>query len=266
MDKSKVAQAFTKASSRYEALATLQKTVAEELLGNPVLKLPVLGENDIAVDIGSGTGNLCTQLKSLYKDTDIYALDLALGMSEVSKKHSNCSINGDFEKLPFKNDSVNLVTSSLAYQWAHSLDDALEESYRILKPGGTLIFSTLTEGTLEELSISINKAKEATEFKHNLELLSYLPKDKIFDALEKAGFKKIEMKYSIIIKEYKDMWHLLRSLKTIGAGSPMKNTGGAFSLKTLLKEANSIYEHNFSPDMGVNISATYEVSYFAAIK
>lgn len=266
MDKLKVAKAFSKASLDYETLATLQKTVVGELVKNPITTLPSLGKNDIAIDIGSGTGYLSEELKSFYKDTCVYALDLAHAMSIISKKHATGSVNGDFENLPFKDNSTDLVTSSLAYQWAENIDNALSESYRILKPKGTIMFSTLTEGTLEELNISINKAKEITEFKHNLTLLQYMEKDKLHDAIEKAGFSKIAMKHSIIIKEYADMWMLLRSLKSIGAGSSIKNTGGGFTLKSLLKEANEIYCNNFSPEMDGSISATFEVSYYTAIK
>uniref|UniRef100_A0A1A9UKF3 Methyltransferase type 11 domain-containing protein n=1 Tax=Glossina austeni TaxID=7395 RepID=A0A1A9UKF3_GLOAU len=53
--------------------------------------------------------------------------------------------------MPFLNQTIDIVFSNLALQWSQNISQVLSESYRILKPGGVLVLSTLAHGSLSEL-------------------------------------------------------------------------------------------------------------------
>ena len=61
-------------------------------------------------------------------------------------------VPGDIERLPFADNSIDICFSNLAVQWCNALPRALEEMHRVTRNGGLVIFSTLAEGSLNELA------------------------------------------------------------------------------------------------------------------
>ena len=55
------------------------------------------------------------------------------------------------QALPLTNESVNLVWSNLALHWLNDPEPAIAEAWRVLSPGGLLMFATLGPDTLAEL-------------------------------------------------------------------------------------------------------------------
>jgi SAM-dependent methyltransferase len=51
-------------------------------------------------------------------------------------------VQGDIARLPFQNNSFDLVTSNMVFEHLQEPENQLAEVGRILKPGGTLIFHT----------------------------------------------------------------------------------------------------------------------------
>lgn len=51
-------------------------------------------------------------------------------------------IRGDISQLPFRCDIFDLVTSNMVFEHLQKPEEQLEEIFRILKPGGVLVFHT----------------------------------------------------------------------------------------------------------------------------
>ena len=124
-------------------------------LGSKQLNSKGLQPSQCVLDLGTGTGLHSPTLAERYDDAVVIGMDLAMGMLQFARKKYRpppgvrwCS--GDIESIPFQSNAVDLIYSSLAIQWC-SFEKVLWEVSRVLKPGGTFVFSTLAEGSLKEL-------------------------------------------------------------------------------------------------------------------
>ncbi|HEX7474353.1 MAG TPA: class I SAM-dependent methyltransferase [Dehalococcoidales bacterium] len=103
----------------------------------------------LVVDAGCGPGYLVMDLTRRFPELDIVGIDISPEMLKLAEKNcrqQNLNNHVKFEiaaveRLPFETGSVDFVVSSLSLH--HWLDPApaLQEIFRVLKPGGqTLIF------------------------------------------------------------------------------------------------------------------------------
>lgn len=106
--------------------------------------LPSAGEGQRALDVGSGTGHLFPALSEA--GYAIVGLDISTGMlmrarTKFGSVHS--LVRGDARRIPFGNESFDVVCS---YATLHLIGDAqaaLDEMHRCLRPGGMLIIGAL---------------------------------------------------------------------------------------------------------------------------
>jgi SAM-dependent methyltransferase len=94
---------------------------------------------DNILDIGCGTGRNLLMLKRIGKVYGVDSNPLALKFC-LQRGEKNVKL-GIAEKLPFSNNRFNLVTlfDVLYHQGIKSDLKALEEAYRVIKPGGFLL-------------------------------------------------------------------------------------------------------------------------------
>ena len=164
-NQAQVRRAFDRAADRYEQFAVLQNEVCNRLLEK--LEIVKITPKFI-LDAGAGTGKAIPALFDRYKKAQVVALDLSENMLEQSSRHggffrSPHLVCADIEKLPFADDSFDLIFSSLSMQWCNDLDAALLEAKRVLKPGGLFVFSTFGPDTLKELRHSWAQVDERSE-------------------------------------------------------------------------------------------------------
>jgi malonyl-CoA O-methyltransferase len=115
------------------------------------------------------------------------------------------------ERLPLAADSMNLVWSNLALQWANDLEATLMGFHRVLAPGGLLMFATFGPDTLKELRASFAEIDAAPHVNRFTDLHD------IGDMLIHAGFSSPVMEMEILTLTYTDLKALMRDLKGIGA-------------------------------------------------
>ncbi|MFV0276289.1 MAG: malonyl-ACP O-methyltransferase BioC [Parahaliea sp.] len=151
LDKGAIAASFSRAATRYDSVAELQRKVGQRLLG----RLEALaGRVDTVLDLGCGTGYFQGALCQRFPGARYIGLDLATGMLDFARRTrdaSACWVAGDAEQLPLAAASVDLVYSSLAIQWCQRPAALFAELARVLRPGGRCVFSTLGPATLHEL-------------------------------------------------------------------------------------------------------------------
>ncbi len=101
----------------------------------------------IALEIGCGTGRVTRHLrKVLSKHTKLIASDISLDMMQLAKEHLKDQpvewqiINA--QQLPFDDISIDLIVCSFMYMFVEDKAKAFDEAYRVLKPGGMLLFTT----------------------------------------------------------------------------------------------------------------------------
>lgn len=98
------------------------------------------------LDVGCGTG--VAALTAARAGARVRGLDLSPVLLEQARKHAalaNVEIEfreGDAEALPYENASFDVVISQFGHMFAPRPDVTVGEMLRVLKPGGTLAFST----------------------------------------------------------------------------------------------------------------------------
>ncbi|MEL5297312.1 malonyl-ACP O-methyltransferase BioC [Serratia nevei] len=203
VNKQAVASAFSRAAGSYDAAAALQRDVGERLLG-----MGSAHPGERLLDAGCGTGYFSRLWRERGKQ--VTALDLAPGMLDVARQRQAAHhyLLGDIEQVPLPDAAMDICFSSLVVQWCSDLPAALAELYRVTRPGGAILFSTLVAGSLQELG----DAWQQVDGERHVN--AFLPLAQIRAAC--AGYRH-ELVTELRTLNYPDVMTLMRSLKGIGA-------------------------------------------------
>ncbi|QDP01312.1 malonyl-ACP O-methyltransferase BioC [Thalassotalea sp. PS06] len=216
LTREKIAKTFGQSCQSYDDNARLQRfsgTLLCQYLQQLSQQRKISKAN--LLDLGCGTGYF-TQILNEQGFEQITALDLSEEMISFAKQrdYKQGQLNwvlGDAHALPLLKDSNDIIYSNLVLQWTQPLTLALSEAYRILKPGGYMVFSTLVDGTLTELKQAWAKVDDD---KH---VIDYLSREEVDAAWKSAGFKSIDTHAEPVELPYKNVSHLARELKHLGA-------------------------------------------------
>jgi len=260
LNKSLVADSFSKAAASYDEAAFLQNEVAARVFER--LSLMRIQPKQI-LDVGCGTGHCSRLLRDHFSKAKVFGIDIAPGMIEFAKQQQSLfrKINyqvADADKLPFEDNSFELVFSNLTIQWLPDLAHTFKELNRVLKPGGLLIFSTLGPDTLIELKQSWQQVDAAVHVNEFIDM--HIVGDLVFN----SNFDNTVMDRDVITLTYKTMLGLMRDLKAIGAHNIDSDRPRGMLGKEKFSRLQAAYE-NFRWPEG-ELPATYEVIYGHAWK
>lgn len=209
--KSKIAASFSQAAAGYDASAQFQRDVGRDLL----TAIPPVGLASV-LDLGSGTGALHENILQRFEPQVSVGLDLAHGMSQFAQQHLGDACNSlwvtaDAERMPFADNQFDLVYANLSLQWCWDIEHLAAEILRVLKPGGSLWYSTLLPGTLKELELSW---AQADAFPH---VNQFPAETTVVGSWQSAGFEVVGHTQRPYQLRYQAPIDLLQELKGIGA-------------------------------------------------
>lgn len=264
-----IKKSFSKAASTYDEFSGFQKDTAREVFetlsglihkreraltrGAAIAAQP---EGFSFLDIGAGTGALAS-LVSRLPGAKVTASDISLQMLLRARENHGRESSlaaADCCRLPFRDGAFDCVGSSLALQWAASLNEAFKEAARVMKPGGVFVFSTLGPATLCELR-ECYKGLPGVEFKD---------RTAVEEALAASGLVPVAIEGRLVKRRYDSFLGLLKTLKMIGAAPPVER-GKGLSPGRKLREAGELYCTRF-PSPGGGIEASYELILVSARK
>lgn len=250
-EKQHIQRCFNKATESYEAAAIIQKHAAINLL----LKLndTVISPHRV-LDLGSGTGYTTRLLTNHYHAAEVIGIDFASCMVNYAKKIcvQDKYVCADFDNLPFADNNIDLIFSSMALQWSLDTYATLTEWHRVLRHNGLLLVCMIGKNSLYELQRCFDQNNCVNFFMHNADVTKT-----IID----AGFEVIgcEVKPQKIF--YPTLISLLHGIKSVGANHVVNR-----SRKTMLTKKNFINAeekyHQFAIDGLLPI--TYELCYVTA--
>lgn len=259
VDKVQLARRFGAAARHYDAHARFQQEVGGALLARMseshvaldthqglALTLPETG-----LDLGCGTGFFLPAL--IGRCQRLHGLDLAPGMlAEASRRHSGALLLcGDAEALPFADQSLDWIFSSLALQWCERPAQAFAEIHRVLKPGGQLLFSTLLAESLWQLREAWRTVDGHAHVNRFLSL------SQLHHAVADGGFALMELESLTWQLAYGELGSLLRDLKGIGASQVNDGRQAGLGNRRRLQRLGEAYEQYRQPD-GL-LAASYQV-------
>ena len=113
----------------------------------------------LAVDLGARNGAFAAALALSEAKTKIGALIETDLSARMLAGRAGLRVQADEERLPFADESLDMVASMLALHWTNDLVGALIQIRRALKPDGLFLGAILGGGTLMELRQSLVQAE-----------------------------------------------------------------------------------------------------------
>jgi malonyl-CoA O-methyltransferase len=179
------------------------------------------------LDVGCGLGDGLRRLNARWPDAQAVGIDLSarrlarasalerpgLGAWAQSFARRLAGRGGpphgryvaaDAHRLPLAGDAFDLIWSNLAFQWFDDAPAAIAEWYRVIRPGGLLMFSALGVDSLRELRAA-GLAMPALPDLHD-----------IGDALGAAGFADPVMDAERLTVTWTDAARMVGELRALG--------------------------------------------------
>lgn len=122
----KTAHIYHQADGRRSS--SLEKWICSTLKG-----LSVNYDNDSFLDLGCGTGFMMKCARPYFKN--IYGIDISSQMLKQAKKFGKVYC-GDIAKLPYKNNSFNVICCFSTLHHCYNLKKIFQEALRVLKKNG----------------------------------------------------------------------------------------------------------------------------------
>ncbi|HMS64960.1 MAG TPA: class I SAM-dependent methyltransferase [Ignavibacteria bacterium] len=156
------------------------------------------------LEIASGTGRVTKHLrKNLPLPVKISATDISEDMlaiaKELLKDHSIEFLTADAQDLPYDDNSFDTVICQFGIMFFPDKPKAMSEAYRVLKPGGVMLFNTWDK--IENNPLVHTSHKFVNEFFKNDPPAFYkIPfsmydRNELSELMTNAGFKNIEIEY-----------------------------------------------------------------------
>tara|TARA_A100001391_G_scaffold102000_3_gene67909 strand:- start:36 stop:842 length:807 start_codon:yes stop_codon:yes gene_type:complete len=256
--KNEVARSFNQAVKSYDAHASLQREVADKLLG----KIQADDRVKRLLDLGSGTGYCTASLQKLFPAAEIVSLDIAEGMlGFAARQHQQENLNeyfvcADAENLPFRDNSFDLIFSSLAIQWCQNYPALFNDLHRVMQNDGKIFMTTFGPGTLVELEQAWQKIDDAVHVNHFHDDVA------LRNVLEHAGFQNPVLQGEKKLRYYPNLAALTRELKSIGARNLNAGRGRGLNGRNKIVRLKQAFEGN--SETGRGIPVTYQLQYLSA--
>ncbi len=214
-----VNEVFSKVASRYDVMNDLMSAGVHRLWKDAMIDwlAPPQGERRFdVVDVAGGTGDVAFRIATASPQAhvtlcDINANMLTEGRSRARglpfRKRLNFAV-GDAAGLGFPDRSFDAYTIAFGIRNVTHIDKALEEAYRVLKPGGRFLclefsdvqipgLDTLYEAYSMTAIPAIGKAVtgDGAPYRYLVESIRKFPNQNMFKRLiEAAGFERVSFR------------------------------------------------------------------------
>lgn len=246
-DRQAIRRAFAGAAECYDAVAHLQRGIAQQLL-----TLTPAGLEGCLLDAGTGTGFGLRMLQACNPAANVIALDHAYSMLRIA----GSGVCADIEALPLNDHCLDLYWSSLAWQWATPAH-VIREAARSLKPGGLLRVATLGPDTLHELRAAFSAVDQARHTRHFTSPDTYVP------LLSASGFTQIRIERHMHTRHAPALRSLLQELRNLGASHVGAGQRRGLMSRQAWQKLEAAYEAQRQP---VGLPLSYDAVFISAIR
>ena len=136
---------FQDVSEKYDLMNDLSSLGIHRLWKKRLIQCLNPQKNTKLIDVASGTGDVAKIfLEEVNYKSHVSCVDENKEMLNISKKKIKNKSNvkwfcNDAEKLPFADNYFDYYTISFGIRNVNNINNALEEAYRVLKPGGKFL-------------------------------------------------------------------------------------------------------------------------------
>ncbi|OIK09798.1 SAM-dependent methyltransferase [Bacillus sp. MUM 116] len=136
-----------------------------------MLQMAEVSGNEVLLDVATGGGHTANAFAPLVKQ--VTAVDLTAEMLQAAETfikgngHQNVDfVLGDAEKLPFPDQSFDILACRIAPHHFPNVDKFLEEVYRVLKPGGQFLLDDNVVPEEDEYDQFYNYIEKKRDYSH----------------------------------------------------------------------------------------------------
>ncbi|CAM2110916.1 arginine-hydroxylase NDUFAF5, mitochondrial isoform X1 [Lepidochelys kempii] len=219
----------------------------------------------LALDVGCGSGYIAQYLN---KETveKLFQVDMAENAlkNTMETEIPTVSVVADEEFLPFKEDTFDLVVSSLSLHWVNDLPRAFREIHQVLKPDGVFIGAMFGGETLYELRCSLQLAELEREGGFSPHISPFVDVTDLGHLLGRAGFNTLTVDTDEIQVNYPGMFEVMEDLQGMGESNCSWNRKPILHRETMLAAA-AIYQEMYGSNDG-SVPATFQIYYMIGWK
>ena len=239
-----------RARASYESVDFLKKRVAEDIED----RISVTRRQfDLAVELGAGLSDL-REVLAPHTGTMVLC-DSSPALASTLTPPALCV---DEEWLPFKQESLDLIVSSLALHWVNDLPGTLIQIRRSLKPDGFFVGAMLGGASLMELRQALLQAETELTGGAEMRVSPFADALDMSQLLQRAGFTLPVSDRDRLTLRYDNIFALFRDLQASGeTHAPFSLTRKPLTRRVLMRAAD-IYQEQFADPDG-RIRATIDI-------
>ncbi|CAJ1052800.1 arginine-hydroxylase NDUFAF5%2C mitochondrial-like [Xyrichtys novacula] len=219
----------------------------------------------LALDIGGGKSHIAEHLSKDVVER-LFLTDISektLKQTRQSEIPTHCVL-ADEEFLPFKENTFDLVVSSLSLHWINDLPGALKQIQQMLKPDGVFIGAMVGGETLYELRCSLQLAETEREGGFSPHISPYTAVTDLGNLLGQAGFNMLTVDIDEVQVHYPGIIEVMMDLQGMGESNCAWNRRSLLHRDTILAAA-AIYKEMYGNEDG-SVPATFEILYMIGWK
>lgn len=204
---------FSSVAARYDVMNDLMSGGVHRLWKDAVIDWMAPRPGMRLLDVAGGTGDVAFRfLRRVKGEGEVVVLDLTADMLEEGRARAEKRgldglswVCGDAMALPFPDRSFDAYTIAFGIRNVTRPEKALEEAFRVLRPGGRLLvleFSRVTDGMLQRLydtySFNVIPAMgsavtgDRDSYRYLVESIRKFPdQDRFADMIRGAGFSRV---------------------------------------------------------------------------
>lgn len=205
---------FSSVASRYDVMNDAMSMGVHRLWKDDMIRTLAPRKNSKLLDVAGGTGDIAFRYLKSCENGEATICDINPEMLQEGRKNAINkgildNINwhcGNAESLPFPDNHFDYYTIAFGIRNVTNIDKALEEAYRVLKPGGRFLcleFSKVVSPIVAKaydlysfhLIPKMGKvlANDSESYKYLVESIRKFPKqNKFADMINDAGFSKVK--------------------------------------------------------------------------
>jgi SAM-dependent methyltransferase len=218
----------------------------------------ILRKFPLAVDLGARDGAFrVALLESDARDQVETLIEADLSLAMLSGRDGP-RVVADEERLPFRDESLDLVVSLLSLHWTNDLVGALVQIQRALKPDGLFIGAFLGGATLTELRQSLLEAEDEVTGGAGPRVSPFADGYDAAGLLQRAGFALPVSDVDRVTVRYDHPLKLMADLRAMGETNVLLDRSRRPLSRRILARAFEIYAERFADPDG-RLPASFEI-------
>ena len=177
---------------RFSSIAKIYEKISNQYTVNRRAELFKISSSELILEVGSGTGMISDLI-----DRQIICSDISYEMcKESAKKHMNV-ICCDAEKLPIRENTLDVIISAEVIYYLNNPNAFIEDSTRILKKDGKLMITIFNQKMqfIDSIRSFLRIFNKKMYFDDGHELMKYAI---LKELLEKNNFRITYLKKNVI--------------------------------------------------------------------